>query len=160
MVMADKDTLVNWDAQEYMVREKGSGWYVLLVVVALAAMGLAILLMGWGAWSFEILIVVSVIALIVYSKRPPRVLHYSLSKKGLSEGNKLYAFSEYKSFGVLKDDGRFSIVLVPKKRFGGRVTVYFPEAQGEQIVDMFGARLPMETVEPDFIDKMVKFLRI
>jgi hypothetical protein len=40
------------------------------------------------------------------------------------------------------------------------MTVYFPEAQGEEIVDAFGARLPMEPVEMDLLDKLIKFLRI
>ena len=51
-------------------------------------------------------------------------------------------------------------MLIPRKRFGARVTVYFPEAQGEQIVDMFGERLPMEQVKLDVLDKLVRFLRI
>ena len=49
---------------------------------------------------------------------------------------------------------------MPKRRFGTRVTVYFPESQGEQIVDMFGERLPMEQVKLDVLDKLVRFLRI
>jgi hypothetical protein len=49
---------------------------------------------------------------------------------------------------------------MPKKRFGSRVTVYFPEAEGEQIVDVFGAHLPMEPVKLDLLDRLVKFLRI
>jgi hypothetical protein len=157
-----KDEIVNWDAEEYVVRDRKGSWYVILILVALTAIGLAIWLMRWEAWSFVALIVVSVVALIVYTKRPPRVLHYSVSNKGLSEGNKLYEFSEYKYFGVVQDEaaGQFSIVMVPKKRFGGRVTVYFPQESGEKIVDVFGARLPMETVEPDFIDKLVKVLKI
>ena len=160
--MVKKDTtVVNWDAEEYVVREKGGGWYAVLVLVAAVAIGLSIWLMGVGSWSFVALIVVSVVALVVYSKRPPRMLHYSVSNKGLSEGNKLYEFADYKAFGVVKDDsGHFSIVMVPKKRFGGKVTVYFPQEHGENIVDVFGARLPMETVEPDFIDRIVKLLRI
>lgn len=160
MVMANKEAVVNWDAQEYVVREKGALWYVVLVLVVIVAVGVDIWLLGWGGWSLAALIIVSAVALIVYSKRPPRVLHYSLSDKGLSEGNKLYEFGDYKYFGVLKDEGRFSIVMVPKKRFGEKVTVSFPEEHGEKIVDMFGERLLMETVELDFIDKIVKLLRI
>jgi hypothetical protein len=38
--------------------------------------------------------------------------------------------------------------------------VYFPEKQGEEIVDMFGLRLPMEEVKLDMIDKLVRLLRI
>ena len=51
-------------------------------------------------------------------------------------------------------------MLTPRKRFSPRVTVYFPEAQGEEIVDAFGARLPMEEVKLDMLDKLIKFLRI
>jgi len=157
MVKTADEIIVNWEAQEYVTRDKNTGWYVGLIVVGLGFSGLAVWLQQW---TFLALIVVSVMAIIVYSSRPPRMLHYSLSNKGLSEGNKLYDFEQFKSFGVLRDDKRFSIILMPKKRFAARVTVYFPEAQGEQIVDMFGARLPMEEVKMDLLDKLVRFLRI
>lgn len=148
---------MNWEAQEYVARDKNAGWYVGLAVVGLSLAALAVWL---RQWTFLALIIVSVVAILVYTTRPPRMLHYSLSSKGLSEGNRLYSFSQFKSFGVLRDDKRFSIVLIPKKRFSPRVTVYFPESQGEQIVDMFGARLPMEDVKLDLLDKLVNFLRI
>jgi hypothetical protein len=153
----DSEAIVNWEAQEYIAREKNTGWYVGLAMVGLGLSALAVWLQQW---TFLALVVVSVIAIVVYSSRPPRMLHYSLSSKGLSEGNKLYDFGQFKAFGVLRDDKRFSIVLTPRKRFSPRVTVYFPEAQGEQIVDMFGARLPMEDVNMDLLDKLVRFLRI
>ena len=149
--------IVNWEAQEYVARDKNAGWYVGLVVVGL---GLAALAVWLQQWTFLALVVVSVVAILVYALRPPRMLHYSLSNKGLSEGNKLYSFAQFKSFGVMRDDKRFSIVLIPKKRFSPRVTVFFPESQGEQIVDMFGERLPMEEVKLDLLDRLVRFLRI
>ena len=152
-----KDTIVNWEAHEYVAHDKRAGWYVGLALIGLTLCALA----AWlQQWTFLALIVVCVIALIVYTSRPPRLLHYSLSDKGLSEGNKLYSFKEFKSFGILGEDKRFSIILIPKKRFSARVTVFFPEAQGEQIVDMFGERLPMEPVKLDLLDRLVRFLRI
>ena len=155
--MQKKGGNIVWEAREYVQHEKNTGWYVALVFVGLVFVAGSILL-GW--WSFALLIVVSVLALFVYSIRPPRVLKYSLSDKGLTEGNRLYLYSDYKSFGILRDGVHFAIVLTPRKRFSGRVTVYFPEEQGEEIVDAFGAKLPMEEVKFDFIDKIVKFLRI
>ena len=158
MVMAKgNEAIVNWEAQEYVTHDKNAGWYMGLAVVGLS---LAVLAVWLHQWTFLALIAVSVVAIIVYSLRPPRMLHYSLSSKGLSEGNRLYDFEQFKSFGVLRSDKRFSIVLTPRKRFSPRVTVYFPESQGEQIVDMFGARLPMEEVKMDVLDKLVRFLRI
>ena len=149
--------IVNWEAKEYIQRDKNGGWYVGLVVVAL---GLVILSVFLQWWTFTALVILSAVCLVIYSIRPPRELHYSLSNKGLSEGNKLYDYSEYRSFGVLSEGENFAIVLTPRKRFSPRVTVYFPEERGEEIVDAFGARLPMEEVKRDFLDKLVNFLRI
>ncbi len=154
--MSSKE-IVNWEAREYVQRSKNGGWYVGLVAVSLGLIALSVWL-GW--WTFTALIVLSAISLVIYSVRPPRTLHYSLSSKGLSEGSRLYDYSEYRAFGVLQEEGNFAIVLTPRKRFSPRVTVYFPEERGEEIVDAFGARLPMEEVKEDFLDKLVKFLRI
>ena len=152
-----KKILVNWEAREYIEHKKNVNWYIGLAIITVALCGVAIWL---KQWTFLLLIVVAVAALLVYTTRSPRLLHYSLSDKGLSEGNNLYLFDDFKSFGVLDDDSHYSIVLTPKKRFGMRVVVYLPEAEGEQIVDIFGARLPMEPVKLDVLDRLVRFLRI
>lgn len=149
--------LVEWEAEEYVARDKNAGWYVGLVIVGLVLVALSVWL-RW--WTFTALIVVAVLALLVYSLRPPRKLHYALDNEGLVEGGRIYKYEDYKSFGVLRDGAHFAIVLTPRKRFSPAVTVYFPEAQGEKIVDVFGMRLPMEEVKLDFLDKIVKSLRI
>ena len=153
----DKARNISWEAREYIPRDKNVGWYIALIVIGLSLTAVGILV-GW--WSFSLLIVVSVIALIVYSVRPPRVLKYSMNSKGLKEGGRLYSFDDYRAFGVINDGGHYAIVLTPRKRFAPRVWVYFPEQQGEGIVDAFGARLTMEEVKLDVVDKIVRALRI
>ena len=156
MFMANK-TIVNWEAKEYVEYKKNAGWYVGLAVVTLLLCGLAIWL---KQISFLILIIVAVVALLTYTLRKPRVLHYSLSDKGLSEGNNLHTFDQFKSFGVLEESTHYSIVLIPKQRLAPRMIVAFPETEGEQIVDVFGGHLPMEPVKLDALDKLVRWLRI
>ncbi len=152
-----KTDIITWEAEEYVVRDKTAWWYVGLIVVGLVFGGISVWLQ-W--WSFLAVVILSVVALAIYAMRPPRVIRYSLSNKGVSEGDHLYAYSEFKSFGILKEGQHFAIVLTPTKRFSPRLMVYFPEAQGEEIVDAFGERLPMEEAKLDFIDKLIKFLRI
>lgn len=152
-----KENTISWEAKEYVQKDKKAGWFVGLVFVGMLFVALAIW-MKW--WSFALLVVVSVIALIVYSVRPPRTLKYKLDSKGLVEGARRYEFVDYKSFGILQDENHYAIVLTPRKRFSARVTVYFPSEKGEVIVDGFGARLPMEPVKLDFLDKVIKLLRI
>ena len=149
--------VVNWEAREYIEHEKNIGWYVGFALVVVGLIVVAILLQYW---MFIAVIVLAAVALLIYIIRPPRMLHYSLDNKGITEGNNLYAFSDYRSFGILNEGKHYCIVLTPKKRFGMRVTVYFPETEGEQIVDIFGAHLPMEEVHSDLIDRIVRLLRI
>ena len=156
MLMAKK-TVVNWEAKEYIEQKKNAGWYAGFAVVVLVLIAVAILL---KYWLFIAVIVLAAITMMIYTMRPPRTLHYSLDEKGMTEGNNLHTYESFRSFGILNEDNHYCIVLMPKKRFGTRVTVYFPETEGEQIVDMFGAHLPMEEVHYDLVDKLVRWLRI
>ena len=157
MVKKSSKEIVSWEAVEYLHRDKNAGWYIgfILVVAILAVLSV---LLQW--WTFTALIALSAIALILYSVRPPRTLQYSLTEKGLIEGNNFYSYDSFKSFGIMKDDDNYAIVLMPRKRFSPRIMVFFPEKSGEQIVDAFGARLPMEEVKLDYLDRIVKLLRI
>lgn len=153
--MAEK--VIQWSAKEHVTQERNVGWYFGLFGVAAVLVALAV----WQQqWTFIALIVVSVVALLVYVLRPPRELEYTLDDKGITESGKFFGYDSFKSFGVLQEGEVYSIVLIPRKRFSPRVTVYFPKEKGEEIVDAFGARLPMEEAKADLLDKLVKFLRI
>jgi len=154
---AKSKTLINWEAREYIEHKKTVGWYVGLAVVTVALLVLAVAL---KYWSFVAVIIAAAAALLFYVSRPPRMLHYSLSDDGVTEGNTLQTFDKFRAFGVLNEDNHYSIVLIPKKRLGTRTIIYFPETEGEQIVDVFGEHLPMEEVHLDAIDRLVRILKI
>lgn len=155
--MAKKLTPVSWEAQEYIVREHNTGWFVGLFLVTVALGALAIWLQ---AWTFLALIVISVITLLLYVLRPPRTIKYHIDNEGLTEGTILHKYEDFRSFGILQEGSHYSAILTPKKRFGISVKVYFPEGSGEPIVDFLGSHLPMEEVKPDLLDKLINFLRI
>ena len=148
---------VSWDAEEYIVKNHNSWWYVGLAVITIGLSVLAVLFQGW---TFLILIILSAITILVYIFRPPRQIHYTLDSKGLTEGDRFHPYSDYRAFGILKEDDNYSAILIPKKRFGIQTKVYFPTGSGEAIVDALGLRLPMEEIKLDVLDKIVNFLRI
>lgn len=150
---------VHWSATEYIHEEKNVAWYAVFTIVALAFIVIDILLIK--SYTFSALVIVMVIAVVIYSHRPPRMIDYTLSgDQGLYIGENLYHFSEFKSFGLIKDRDHHSIMLIPNKRFSPGVSVYFPEEVGEEIVDILGARLPMENLKLDMIDVIVRKLRL
>lgn len=150
-------TQITWDAEEYITQDHNGWWYFGLAVVTIGLGAFAIWLEGW---TFLVLIIVSAITILIFNLRPPRKIHYVLDAQGLSEGKIRHPFSDFRAFGIVKEKSHYSAVLIPKKRFGINVKVYFPEGSGEEIVDALGARLRMEEVKTDLLDKLVNFLRI
>lgn len=153
------DTPVTWSAQEYIHIDKSPLWFVIFVCIVLGLIAIDIFLLK--SYTFSALVVVMAIAVVIYTRRPPRTLMYALSaRQGLYVGEHLYNFDEFKSFGLIKDGEHNSIMLMPRKRFSPGVSVYFPEEAGEEIVDILGQRLPMEELKLDLIDIVVRKLRL
>ena len=153
------DTPVTWTAHEYVHIDKTPLWFVAFVVAVLGLIAVDIFFLK--SWTFTALVVVMAVAVMIYIRRPPRVLTYALSvNQGLYVGEKLYHFEEFKSFGLIKDGEHNSIMLIPVKRFSPGVSVYFPEEAGEAIVDILGQRLPMEDLKLDLVDIIIRKLRL
>ena len=149
---------VQWQAAEYIQHEKTPTWYVGFIAVVVVLMVAAILIMQ--TWTFAVLIPVMAVALMVYTHRPPRLLNYVLSQKGLHINDQLHPMGEFKSFGVIQESERNTLVFVPVKRFKPGLTVFFPSEAGEQIVDLLGGYLPMRDEQQDIFDRIVRKLRI
>ncbi|USN96545.1 MAG: hypothetical protein H6797_05800 [Candidatus Nomurabacteria bacterium] len=148
---------VTWTAQEYIHHEKGAGWFSLFAAVIVILGGISV----WTqAWSFTVLIVVIAFVIVVYSRRPPHELTYTIDDDGLTIDSTLHNFDNFKSFGIIRDGEEFSVMLIPTQRFQPGITVYFPEESGEAIVDMLGSRLPMKELHLDMIDRIVRMLRL
>ena len=153
-----KEGVVHWQAKEYIAPEKNAMWYILLGVVVIGVIALDILFLK--SYTVSALFVAIAVAIVVMSVRPPRDIDYTLSDKGIHIGGQLYSLADYRAFGVLHDGKENSIMLIPVKRFRPGLSVYFPVEQGEQIVDILGQKLPMEELRLDFVDKIVRWLRL
>jgi hypothetical protein len=151
------DEPVSWTAHEFIHREKGTMWFALFFVVIAAFIGISV----WTqAWTFTALIIVIAVLVVVYSRRPPRELTYTLNDDGLDIDGKLHKFVDFKSFGIIHDGQEYSVMLIPTQRFQPGISVYFPEEAGEDIVDMLGSRLPMKDLKLDAVDRLVRLLRL
>lgn len=146
---------VTWTASEYVQHDKHAVWYLALVVVTILLLALAIFM---KAWTFAVLIVVMGVGIGILAGRPPHSVRYTLSEYGLRVDEKSFSYHDFRAFGVVQDAALYSIVLIPNKRFMPTVNVYFPGEMGEQIVDIFGAFLPMEHIELDFVEKLTRKL--
>ena len=155
---SEDDVLLRWSADEYLHQERSAVWFGIAGLITVILVLIAIFLLK--SITFAILIPVMALALFVYARRPPEAISYILGRKGLHVNDRLYPYSQFKSFGTLSHNQHHFVVLVPRKRFDFAQTVYFPEEIGEQLVDFLAARLPMKEVKPDVVDRIITKIRL
>ena len=149
---------IQWQAPEYVQERRSPWWFIGFWIVAIALMLFAAFVVR--SWSFALLVPAMAAALMIYSHRPPRMLSYVLSSKGIYINEKLHPMGEFRSFGILRDESIPSLMLLPVKRFRPGLTVHFPAETGEAIVDLLGQRLPMQELKLDMLDKLTRKLHI
>lgn len=150
--------IANWQAQDMIIGEKGKKWFLIFFIVVAIMAGVALWLQ---MWSFAALIVVASLAVVVSRREShQKVISYALSTRGVYVENNFYPYQDFKYFGILQESGIYSIVLVPKKRFSPSVSIYFPKENGEQITDIIGNRLPMEKIQHDLIDRIIRKINL
>ena len=154
---AGEHTNLSWEASEYIHHSKSPLWFVSYVVVMLVL--LAVAYFWTHAWTFVVLVVVMAVAIGVFATRPPRTMHYALTDSGLQIEKSHYGYNDFRAFGIINDGALYSIMLIPTKRFMPAVNIYFAEEDGEKIVDILGARLPMEELHLDIVDRLMRRLR-
>lgn len=148
---------VDWEASEFIHHPKGVNWFAGygLFTVVLLAVGIFVLKDMITTAGFAVMLV----AILVVSLRPPRTLHYVLDSGGVHVGDKVYAYQHFQSFGVLQEDGIWSVLLMPTARFQPPLSIYFAKEQGEKIVDALSAYLPMENHKLALVDRLSSRLR-
>jgi hypothetical protein len=154
----DDAALIRWQSTEYIHQEKSPLWYVILALITLVLMAVAYIVIG--SLTFTILLPVMAVTLVLYTRRPPAINDYSLSRKGIHVNDKLFTYDQFRSFGVITMHDHHAAVLVPRRRFQLGQTLYFPEEVGEKLVDMLAERLPMNDAKPDAIDRILARLRL
>ena len=147
-----------WDAPEGVQSQNSTMWYIIFGLITIGLMALSIFALK--SLTFAVLIPVMAVALVLQQSRPVKIINYAISPKGIYVADKLYDFSEFRAFGLLNDRGQHSAILLPVKRFSPGLTIYFSDNEGETIVDMLGARLPMQEVKPDALEKLLRLIKL
>lgn len=149
---------IAWTAPEGVKVHRELWWYITFGVVLIGLMALAILV--FKSPTFAILLPIMTVALFLLSEKTPQNINYAISPKGIYVGDKLYDFSEFRAFGITRENNQHSAILLPVKRFSPGLTLYFSEKEGEKIVDMLGARLPMQEIKPDALEKLIRMIKL
>lgn len=152
------DAAVSWTASEYIAHQKNFGWWLAfgtLVVIVCAAIFL---------WTRDIISVVAIVVIAIlfgyYAGRKPVVQQYHITEEGVYIGDKLYHFSELKSFAIVRQGAFSSVEFLPLKRFMPYIPMYYAPDQEDAILNTLSQYLPFESERhQDPIDRFMHKIR-
>lgn len=152
------DDEVSWTASEYISHAKGPLWYVGFFI---ATGILAVVMFLWADLLSSITLVAFAVALFLGASRPPKVITYQVTARGLVAGDKLHPYTRFKSF-VIKDEGAVSsIMLVPVGGMNLPVTAYYAPEDEKRIVAVVSQHLPMQPIARlGLVERVTRWLRL
>jgi hypothetical protein len=150
---------ISWEAPEFIEHHHSPGWYAALVVITLALAAGIFLLSSRDIAATAIVLVLGII-IGIFASHQPTITTYSISGAGLRVGQKLYKYSDYKSFSIASEDPLYSVNLTPLKRLSPPVAAYFNPADQKKIVNALGEYLPYEKRGLDAVDRLARRLRL
>lgn len=148
---------VSWTASEYIAHNKGMSWFI--------GLGLALFILVAGIYlttkdiTTPIMVAIAGLTFGVFAGRAPRVLKYVVDAKGITIGDKFYAYSDFRSFDISDDSALPAIMLIPLKRFLPPITVFYDEKEEDNILNVLGSYLPHEEQKPDAVDRLMRRIR-
>ncbi len=148
---------VNWTASEFIAHHKSGGWFVAAAVALVLAVALVYVLTRDIVAA--VMLAIAGILFGVFSARPPRVLEYAVTDKGIQIGQRFFPYDELKSFAVSDEGPLPSILLIPLKRFLPPITVFYERQAEDSIINVLSSYLPFEHKPPDVVDKLMARIR-
>jgi len=90
-------TLLSWEAPEFTKYKKGKTWFITFFLIAA---GLIVLALFWKSITMIILIILGSFVVLIYALKEPVVVKIEITPQGVKVEDKLYPFSEIKSFWI------------------------------------------------------------
>lgn len=148
---------VSWTASEYIAHDKNISWFVILGAGLFVLVGLGYFLTR--SIFATVLLASAGLSFGIFSVRPPRVLQYQILDSGILIGEKLFPFSELKSFTIHDETAVPSVMLMPLKRFMPPITIFYDPQTEDLIINALSDHLPHEDRAPDLVDRLMSRIR-
>ena len=152
---AEQSTSVTWEGYEHDHGERGSDWFWMLGIGALAIAVASIVL---GNLLFGVLVIVGALVVALVAARPARLVAYAITTRGVRIDDLLYPYSTLESFFIIEEHRAGPQVLLKSSRlFMPLLVIPLPEEYVDEIEEILAARLPEEHLEEPFFHHVLDF---
>lgn len=147
---------VSWEAPEHHHFDKSTDWYWALGIITIAG---AITTIIFGNVLFGIIILLAGATTALISSRPPRMVSYSITPRGVRTGTQLHPYSTLRCFFLDEDHPRnVQLLLESKNVLTPLMIIPVPDELVEDVEYMLEERLPEEHLEEPLGHRLLELL--
>ena len=147
---------LEWQAPEYDHFVRDARWFWQVGLGAVVLILLAILVKNF---LLAVIILLAGFTVMLYGARPPALLHFSLTPKGLRVNRQLYPFRRLHSFWVSDEFGKRKIIMESERWFLPHLIIPLPEDVSDDEARQFLLKhLPEEHHEESAADYLADYL--
>lgn len=144
---------IEWSALEHERREYSPQWFVAIGAAAVIPVIIGILA---RSYFFVTLIVLAFFVLVLYTRREPRMIEFSITTDGVRAGKTFYEFSQLKSFWIFNNAGAKELSLETGKVLSPFVRFPLGETDPEVIETVLTQHLAKKEHEDSVSDQIAR----
>ncbi|HEX4799484.1 MAG TPA: hypothetical protein VFV22_03080 [Candidatus Paceibacterota bacterium] len=147
---------VCWEAPEHQHVVRTADWYW---IVGIFGSALAVASIIFGNVLFGIIIILAVTVLIFHGNKPPRIIFFEVSVRGVRMGDHLYPYPSIESFYIDEDSPYGPQLLIkPNKMFSQLLILPLPEGCIDDVDTLLSERIPEEHLREPLSHIVLEYL--
>ncbi len=151
--MREENILVEWQAFEYVQKNRRPDWFWALGVIAVAGSIVAFL---YGNFLFGIFVILAAGAMMFFGVAKPQRIKYVISTDGLIFDGRIYPYNRLKSFWMEEVEGEKRLLIKSDKTFLPVMVMPFEDDEtGEDIYSVLSQILDEEEIRESNAHKIM-----
>ncbi|VAW13457.1 hypothetical protein MNBD_BACTEROID05-318 [hydrothermal vent metagenome] len=146
---------IAWSVQEYEHKEKSTGWYIALGIIAISITIASFLL---GNTLFSVLILVGTFTLAMYSMKKPEIMEIELRKQGILISGRIYQYNTLESFWVEEYDKEPKIIIQSEKTLMPYIIIPLGDADPDKVREFLFEYIEEEEHHEPWSYKLMEYL--
>lgn len=152
---------ISWESDEFIYHPKSFFWYLQLVLGSLIISAIPWLISGRDDYISSIVILISLIALIIYAARKPKIKKYQLTNSTLRIDGQSFGLFEFSYYWIEEFDTHTQITLVGSKRTSMPVGFYIKDKQTvNKVLNLLQKSLPQTNPSQNPFDWLSRKLKL
>lgn len=143
----DRTQSITWEAPEHNHAPKRADWYIALALIT-GAFAFAALLLGNLLLALLSFVAGGTVGLV--AAKPPRIIPYAVTTRGVRIDDELYPYSTLESFAIEEEDAQPKLLLKSEKLLMPLLVLPLPAEKVEAVEELVAARLPEDDLTEPF----------